>query len=38
MMQIMDDALFTMNTMVSFKQAEIDESDYVDIRKQSPAQ
>lgn len=32
MMQIMDDALFTMNTMVSFRQAEIDQSNYLDMR------
>lgn len=37
MMQIMDDALFTMNTMASFEQADIDRSDYVDIRKQPEA-
>ncbi len=34
MMQIMDDALFTMNTMASFEQADIDMNDYVDIREQ----
>lgn len=35
MMQLMDAALFTMNTMVSFEQAEIKQADYVDIRAQS---
>lgn len=38
MMQIMDDALFTMNTMVSFEQADIDSDNYVDIREQDGKQ
>ena len=32
MMQIMDDALYTMNSMVSFGGANIDKSNYVDMR------
>ena len=32
MMQIMDDAMYTMNSMVSFGGANIDKSNYVDMR------
>lgn len=34
MMQVMDDALYTMNTMVSFGAAKIDRRDYVDMREE----
>ena len=34
MMQIMDDALYTMNSMVSFGGAKIDRRDYVDMREE----
>ena len=33
MMQIIEDAIYTMNSMATFESAEIDASDYVDIRK-----